>query len=289
VPGYSDSAQDNNGHGTHVGGIIAARDNDRDVVGVAPRAVLYAVKVLDENGWGYDSDIIAGLEWVLVNGAQLNPPIRVANLSLGRLRCEDDSALHAAVARVVDSGVVVVAAAGNDAAKDVRDMVPAGFPEVIAVASATASSGTSSRLYGSIRADTASSFTTDGAMDEYGVGVAISAPGEEREDIDHRGWINSIGILSTKLGGGTTRMSGTSMAAPHVAGVVALLFEQNPNLLPIAAKIKIMNGTLAMAAPYDSRSTQGYPVPSYSFDGDREGILSARNALYESDGVSAEP
>jgi len=268
------SAQDDNGHGTHVGGIIAARNNGIDVVGVAPDATLYAVKVLNSAGSGTDSAVIAGLNWVAANGPALN--IRVVNMSLGRAKSSDDSAMHNAVISVVNAGITVVVAAGNDASKDVADMVPAGFAEVIAVASSTAKNGTGNSTYGYIPQDAASFFTTDGA------GVTISAPGEDQEDIvtSRRGTsVSSVGILSTRLRGGTTRMSGTSMAAPHVAGVVALLCEQDSSLSPGEAKSKVAAGVLAGTAPLDCKTTKGYTVSGYTFDGVREGIVNAPSAL----------
>jgi len=222
---YGASAQDDNGHGTHVGGIIAALGNAPEVVGVAPGATLYAIKVLDSHGKGYDSDIIAGLNWIRNNAATCHPAIKVVNMSFGRPASKYDAPLHAAIQSVAEFGIAVVVAAGNDPLKQVKDIVPAAFPEVIAVASTTARQGLSADPYGDIAADTASFFTTSGAMDQVGTGVAISAPGEEEEDID-LDWLTSVGIPSTRLGGGIARMSGTSMAAPHVAGTVALAAAQ---------------------------------------------------------------
>jgi subtilisin family serine protease len=148
------------------------------------------------------------------------------------------------------------------------------------VASTTAKQGTTSKNYGYIPADAASSFTTDGALDaNSGVGVAISAPGEDQENLSQGGILSSVGILSTRLGGGTTRMSGTSMAAPHVTGVVALMYHKSPSLLPDAAKLKVMQGVSINVAPYDSKTSKGYVVRGYTFDGDREGILNAPSAL----------
>jgi subtilisin family serine protease len=278
---YGSSAQDDNGHGTHVAGIVAALGEPAGVVGVAPGAVLYAVKVLDAQGNGYDSDIIAGLNWIRNNATNCDPPIKVVNMSFGRPASKYDAVFRAAVQTVVAAGITVVVAAGNDPARQVKDMAPAGFPDVISVASTTASRGTPGAGYGDIAADSASFFTTAGAMDATGTGVAISAPGEEREDLS-ADWVTSVGILSTRLGGGTARMSGTSMAAPHVAGAVALLYEKAADLgfklQPVDAKLAIMNGDRIGVAPLDSRTSRGYCVDS-AFDGEREGILDVPSAL----------
>lgn len=286
---YGASAQDDNGHGTHVGGIVAGLGVAPGVVGVAPGAVLYAVKVLDAHGNGYDSDIIAGLDWIQRNATNCDPPIRIVNMSFGRPASRFDRVLHAAVQSVVAAGITVVVAAGNDPTRPIRDTVPAGFPEVIAVASTTAAEGAPS-AYGDIAADTASFFTTSGAMDCSGTGVAISAPGEEREDLQ-ADWVTSVGILSTRLGGGTARMSGTSMAAPHVAGAVALLYEKAGqmgfNLDPLDAKLAVMKGDQIGVAPLDSRTTRGYYL-NCAFDGDREGVLNVPSALSFLDNLMAD-
>jgi subtilisin len=271
---FGGSALDNNGHGTHCAGIVAARNNTRDVVGVAPNAVLFAVKVLDAAGNGSDSDIIAGFDWIAANASTAAPAIRVANVSLGREgTVDDDPVLHAAVQSVVANGVAIIVAAGNDAALEISQQIPAGYPEVIAVSSATAKNGTNQYHFynGVIAADTASYFTTDGP------GVAIAAPGEDQENISKAGFIQSVGILSTKLGGGTTRLSGTSMAAPHATGVAALIWQKalgaGQTLTPADIRSRIVNGASNSAAPLDS------PTSSYTFDGVREGILSASGAL----------
>jgi subtilisin len=289
---YGLSAQDDCGHGTHVAGIMAANGDGHRIVGVAPGAVLYPVKVLDEQGNGFDSDIIAGLNWVRNNANSCVPPIRVVNMSFGRPASHFDQALHAAVRAVVEAGITVVAAAGNDPSKQVKDMVPAGFPEAIAVASTTATEGPGAPGYGSVGEDTASFFSTAGRMTADGVGVAISAPGEEREEIT-ADWVTSVGILSTKLGGGMERMSGTSMAAPHVAGAIALLYERaaalGMRLDPIDAKLAVMNGDRIGSAPLDARTSAGYYLINYGFDGEREGILNIPSTLQFLDRLQPPP
>jgi subtilisin len=285
------SCEDDNGHGTHVGGIIAARDNTIDVIGVAPDAVLYAVKALDGSGNGSDSTVMAGLEWVLDNGNAVFPPIRVVNMSLGRAGSLDDNpALRALVKKLHDPasaecadclGITVVVSAGNDANREVSQMVPATYPEVMAVASTTAFDGSNSCRFfsGVIRQDTAAYFTTDGAFDAGSrIGVTVSAPGADKENVSKGCFVSSVGILSTRLGGGTTRLSGTSMAAPHVAGVVALMWEKwsaiASSLDPEEARSIIRSTAVtAGSAPLDS------PTGNYSFDGEREGIVSATATL----------
>jgi subtilisin family serine protease len=271
------ACQDDEGHGTHVAGIVAAKDDEWDVVGVAPGATLYAVKVLNQRGRGTDSTIMAGLDWIFYHASEMSPPIRVVNMSLGRAGTLDDNpALRKSVQKVTSAGITVVVAAGNDGTREVSQQVPAGYPEVIAVASTTATAGTSACAWhpAPVPADSASYFTTDGAFDDLtGIGVGASAPGEEREDIGKNCFLKSVGILSTRRGGGTVRMSGTSMAAPHVTGVVALMAEQSA-LTPDDARRRLRQGATAVdTAPIDS------PAGGYSFDGEREGVVSASGAL----------
>ncbi|MCE5229798.1 S8 family serine peptidase [bacterium] len=268
------SSQDDNGHGTHVAGIVAARNNDIDVVGVAPGATLYAVKVLNASGSGYDSDIIAGLDWISQNASSVTPAIRVANMSLGRPgSLNDDPSLRAAIQSLYNAGIVVVVSAGNSNNSEVSQQIPSGYPEVLAVASTTAQAGTSkSRTASAIPVDTASFFTTDGAFStSTHIGVTISAPGEDQENLAKNGAASSVGILSTRLGGGTTRMSGTSMASPHVCGVVARLFEANSGIADVETVRSLIrsNASGVGTLPLDNPAWNY----SYSFDGEREGVV----------------
>lgn len=271
------NAQDDHSHGTHVAGTVAALNNTADVVGVAPNATLYAVKVLNAQGSGSDSEVIAGLDWVLSHA----PAIRVINMSLGRPldvangETAANTVMRAPIDALVAAGITVVVAAGNECGLEVADQVPATIPSVIAVGGITAKAGTSAvRSLAPVAADSACYFTSDGALDVNGIGVTISAPGEEQENIIRGSRLESVGILSTRLGGGTIRMSGTSMASPHTAGVVALLYQKFPGLTPAEAKAKIAAGASAVnSAPLNGRTT------CYTFDGVREGVLSAPGAL----------
>jgi subtilisin len=261
------SCQDDQGHGTHVTGIIAARDNSVDVVGVAPSSQIYCVKVLDNAGSGSDATVMAGLEWVLDHHASSVPNIKVVNMSLGRPgSVADNPDLHDLITSLKTAGISVVVAAGNDPSLAASEQIPGGYPEVVAVASTTAQAGSNlcRFLSSPIAADAASYFTSDG------VSVTVSAPGEEKEDVARSCLITSVGILSTRLGGGTTRMSGTSMASPHVAGIVARYYQQNPlYTVDDIRQFLESDGDRVGVAPLDS------PTGSYTFDGEREGIAQA--------------
>lgn len=116
------SANDDNGHGTHVAGTVGAMNNTIGVVGVGPETHLYAIKVLNRNGSGFLSDVIEGLQWAIANGMQ------VTNMSLGT--SSDVQSFHDAVIAVRNAGIVQVAAAGNSGG---AVSFPGAYPEVIAV------------------------------------------------------------------------------------------------------------------------------------------------------------
>ncbi len=174
--------QDDNGHGTHVSGTIAGHRDGKGIVGVAPRARLYAVKVLDADGWGSLSDVIDGIVWAAMKRMD------VANISLGT--SVDSEALKRAVSFARGAGVVIVAAAGNSSG---TVSFPGAYEDTIAV---TASDS----------ADNLADFSSRGPE------VDFIAPG--------------LDVLSAKMGGGFISYSGTSMAAPHVAGLAALVVSQ---------------------------------------------------------------
>ena len=300
---FSASCEDIHGHGTHVGGIVAAQNNSIGVVGVAPDATLYCVNVftiindpvLGPTLGATDESLTAGLDWIATNANLLNPPIRVLNMSLGRPRelADDDPnhPMHLAAQALYALGISMVVSAGNDALREVSQEVPAGYPEVMAVASTTAMDG----LNGyddffvpcageqNIKADTASWFTTDGAF-LGGTGVTVSAPGETREDIyDAFGgcFIEPIGITSTWPGDDYIELYGTSMAAPHVTGVVALMWEKTPGLSPEDIRTRLRNNVDRIGtAPLDA------PIQEYTYDGEKEGVLWAPSAV---DGVPPPP
>jgi len=196
---------DDHYHGTHVAGTIAALDNDHGVVGVAPGARLWAVKVLNAQGSGSLSGIIAGVDWVVAQG-----DIEVINMSLGGTG--SSSAMDDSITAAVASGVTVVVSAGNSNA-DSSGYTPANSPDAITV-SALADfdglpGGGASPTCRSDQDDTLADFSNWGSI------VNITAPG--------------VCIKSTFPieRGNYGTISGTSMSAPHVAGAAALLASNN--------------------------------------------------------------
>lgn len=185
------SYADDNGHGTHVTGIIAAQGLNGGVEGVAPGASVFAVKALNSSGSGYTSDIISGIDWAIDN------EMDIINMSLGS--SESSKSLKNAVDTAYKNGLLVVAAAGNDgnsSGSGTNVEYPANYESVIAVA---AVDSTHKRA----------SFSATGSK------VEVSAPG--------------VNIISTYSNGRYTQMSGTSMATPFVAGDLALLKQEYPN------------------------------------------------------------
>jgi len=264
------SCRDDEGHGTAVAGIAAAQKNGSDVVGVAPNARVVCVKVLDSAGGGSDATIMAGLDWVLANHSAVEPHIKVVNMSLGRPGAIDDNpALRQLIGQLDAAGITIVVAAGNDPSAEISQQIPAAYAAdatLIAVASTTALPGSNQCRFLSapIAADTASFFTTDGP------GVIVSAPGADKEDVSRACVIKSVGVLSTRLGRGTTRVSGTSAASPHVAGVVARYYQQDSTYTPSQIRqFLVSDADRQLVAPLDS------PASGYSFDGTREGIAQA--------------
>ncbi|MCM3006827.1 S8 family peptidase [Priestia koreensis] len=185
---------DDNGHGTHIAGIIAASHNENGLVGVSFNAKLLILKILDQDGNGSIESLIHALyyaeKWVGPN----NERVRVVTLSLGTKH--SSPALYTAIKRAIDSDISVVVASGNDGDGNINTneyRYPGAYKEVIEV----------------------------GAVDEK-QRLARFSNTNEHVDI----YAPGVNIHSTYLKDGYAELSGTSMAAPHVAGAIALLLQE---------------------------------------------------------------
>ena len=237
------SANDLHGHGTHVSGTVGALDNGTGVVGMAPGARIWPVKVLTDAGTGLNSDVICGIDYVTANASK----IEVANMSLGGAGTDDqncgasnDDAMHAAICRSVAAGITYVVAAGNDS-EDAKSSTPAAYDEVVTVSALADFNG----LPGGGAPSTCRTDVDDTFADfsNYGADVDLIAPG--------------VCITSTWMLGGYNTISGTSMASPHVAGGAALYKATHPTASPAAVKSALQgSGTLDWNNADDGDSTK---------------------------------
>jgi subtilisin family serine protease len=245
--------RDKEGHGTHVAGTVAALDNTFGVVGVAPGARLWAVKILNDDGYGLLSWYVCGLDWILSRrdpGDSSRPLIEAVNMSVAKSGSDDHACgvenndiLHKAICRVVKGGITVVAAAANDSAS-ASHRVPASYNEVITVSALADTDGKSGGL-GGPRCYSWGTYDKDDTFanfSNYGGDVDIIAPGKC--------------IWSTKPGNTYAYSSGTSMAAPAVTGAVALYKASRPKATPAEVKEALQYlGNLGWKTSTDPDST----------------------------------
>ncbi len=229
---------DDNGHGTHVAGTVAAVNNTLGVLGVAPAAELWAVKVLSGSGSGSISGIVQGLNWVLTHNNGGKP--KVVNMSLGGSGTDDQNgqycpanrstnAFHNAIQKAVcDYGITVVVAAGNEG-DNAANHTPAAYDEVITVSATTSQDDWPS-------------------WSNYGPDVDLAAPG--------------VSVLSTwhTSSGAYNTLSGTSMASPHVAGAAALVLSRYPTYTPAQVKEALLQNAESTAS-WNNTSGRPHPEP----------------------------
>lgn len=258
-------ADDSNGHGTHVAGTAAARDNNSGVVGVAPGARLWGIRVMRDDGSITSLEVIAALDYVAAHASEID----VANMSLGFVG--SSSAMDTALSNAVAAGVTFTVSAGNEA-MDVASVWPGGHPDVITVSALADFDGKP----GGLKAQSFN-FSSPGCTENqddsfacfsnYGSGVDILAPG--------------VKIRSTYNNGGAANLHGTSMASPHVAGAVALYLAENPGLSPAAVKAALLAdadptpcATLSGVCADDPDGVQEPMVLLAPFpDGDGDGVI----------------
>ena len=241
-PGYADG----NGHGTHVAGIAAAKDDAGGVVGVAPGAPVWSVRVLGNAGTGTTSSLICGIDWVTANAGSLG--IKIANMSIAGMGTDDGNcgrtngdALHTAICNSVAKGITYVVGAGNNG-RSLAGTIPAAYDEVLTVAGMADFNGQP----GGGAPSTCTS-EIDDTPDHMSNFADLGGP-----DVAHTIAAPSICIYSTYKGGGYTTMSGTSMAAPHVSGAVALCIAKGAcaGLGPAGIASRLRSDAAARSAGY---------------------------------------
>ena len=242
---------DRDGHGTFVAGIAAAKDNEIGTVGLAPGARLWAVRVVNRKGYATDAAEICGLEWI----AKHRPVIDVVNLSLsgpkakGKCPRPKNDAIHRAICKVVANGTVAVTSAGNDG-DDATGTHYASYPEVIAVSAFADTDGLPGGLGAPPACEPSMADDTFAVWSNYGKVIDIAAPG--------------VCVYSAFLGDGYGVDSGTSLAAPFVAGAAALLKAGHPGWSPR----EVRQALLAAATPGPvTGDPDSYPEPMLNVAG----------------------
>jgi serine protease AprX len=198
-----EGTDDLNGHGTHVAGIL--NSNKDTLKGVAPDAELYDIKVLNQDGEGFASDILSGIEWAIDNN------VDVISMSLGAEVevCDGTDAISRMVDEAVEEGIVVVVAAGNNGPDSNTILSPGCANDALTVGAVDSD-------------DNIASWSSRGPTDDGRVKPDVMAPG--------------VSITSLWPGGETATLSGTSMAAPFVSGLASLILELNSSLSPNKVK-----------------------------------------------------
>lgn len=241
VPGVR-TGDDDDGHGSHVAGIIGARKDGKGTVGVAPGARLWALKALDKDGYGSWSQIIAAVDYVTSNADK----IEVVNMSLSDT--EQSKALDKAISRSVDAGVTYIVAAGNDS-RDADLEAPSNHPRVLTVSAVSDGNGKGGGGVNPTCEDDEIDDTI-ATFSNFGRNVRIAAPGVCIESASKRQGNNANTYES---------MSGTSMAAPHVAGAAGLVKSKNMHFTPE----QVIDTLIQNAKPQTD--------PLYGFGGDKDG------------------
>ena len=195
----TNNPMDDNGHGTHVAGTIAASDSNIGVIGIAPEANIFSLKVLDAKGSGSYSNIIAAIQWAINNKMQ------IISMSLGG--SGSSQALQDMCNAANNAGIIIIAAAGNDDGDGSQDTItyPAKYDSVIAIAATDSN-------------DARASFSSCGPEIELsapGVNISSTVPKSDADISDPNGY---------------KQLSGTSMATPHVSGTAALVLKAHPEM-----------------------------------------------------------
>jgi subtilisin family serine protease len=232
------SGNDDNGHGSHVAGIAAAKDNGVGTVGIAPGARIWAIKVCDASGECKITNQMKGIEYAIKHADEID----VLNISIEN---PNSPALNSIIDEAVKAGITVVVSAGNYG-KDASLTSPANDPNVLTVSAIADSDGVCGAVGPDLFLSGDNVTLTDDSFaffSNFGPVVKIAAPG--------------VNVLSTYSGNGYAVDSGTSMAAPYVTGAAALYKAQHPNAMPA----EVMNAVIGVGSTQDTvcdGSAHGY-------------------------------
>ena len=235
------TAYDDNGHGTHVCGILGGNgvSSYGKYIGVAPECNIILVKVLDRKGNGNILDVIKGLKWVLENKRKYN--IRILNISVGtpaRKELDEDSQLVQAVNEVWDAGIIVVVAAGNNGPIPQTIGAPGNSRKVITVGASD------DFLLVEMDGNKIKDYSSRGPTRECIIKPDIVAPGSN---------IVSCNGMKTGSNGMYSVKSGTSMATPAVSGAVALLLSVYPRMTGRDVKVRLKNSAVDCGFPMNQQ------------------------------------
>jgi subtilisin family serine protease len=223
----TNTPSDGQGHGTHVSGTIAAKGgNGTGIIGVAPQAKIMVLKGLGDDGTGSETDLAAGIIYAADQGAH------IINCSFGGT--SSSPLMTDAVNYAYQKGAVIVAAAGNEGGFVTPTLQPAGVPTAITVAATDA-------------ADTLAGFSN------WGLKIDVAAPGVDILSLLANNSELATSAANLRVGTQYLRLNGTSMAAPHVAGLVAQLLAKNPSLTPAQVRYLLRNQS-------DDLSTVGFDL-----------------------------
>ncbi len=221
---------DDNGHGTHVAGIAGGSgiNSNGKYKGIAPNCNLIGVKVLNKEGKGNASDVLAGLQWIIDNKEKYN--IRIANLSIGTNNTSSNDPLVKAVENIWDSGIIVTIAAGNDGPKKYTISSPAISKKVITIGASD------DNITANVWGNKLINFSGRGPTLECVIKPDVLAPG-----------VDIISCLSNNISKQSDEiidknyfsLSGTSMSTPIVSGAIALLLEKYNHLQPDDVKLML--------------------------------------------------
>ena len=234
------SGNDDNGHGSHVAGVATARDNDVGIVGIAPGARIWAIKVCDTSGECKITNQIKGIEYAIQHADEID----VLNISIEN---PNSPALNSIIDTAIKAGITVVVSAGNYG-KDASSTTPANNPNVLTVSAI----GDSDGVCGAAGPDLSIGGGGDNMtvsddsfafFSNFGPAVKVAAPG--------------VNILSTYNGTGYAVDSGTSMAAPYVSGAAAIYKAQHPYAMPPEVISAILGSGVQPDTPCDG-AAHGY-------------------------------